>query len=156
MPEYLLRPATEADAPEVGALVQAAYGHYIERIGMTPGPMTEDYAEVIAHKQVTVAIHDSAIAGVLVLDAHDGGFYIENIAVHPAHQGQGFGRVLLEFAEAEARRAGFDAITLYTHEKMTENIALYSKFGYVEFGRRSLGDFSLVYMRKEIAGRDVT
>ena len=32
-------------------------------------------------------------------------------------------------AEAEARRQGFAGIYLYTHEKMTENQALYSKIG---------------------------
>jgi ribosomal protein S18 acetylase RimI-like enzyme len=57
---------------------------------------------------------------------------------------------LLELAETEARRAGFDAVHLYTHEKMTENIALYSRIGYDEYDRRSQGDFSLVYMHKPL------
>ena len=47
--------------------------------------------------------------------------------------------------------AGFDSIYLYTHEKMTENLALYSRIGYVEYERRSQGAFSLVYMRKHLA-----
>ena len=64
-------------------------------------------------------------------------------------RGKGIGRALLEFAEAEARRAGFDSIYLYTHEKMTENLALYSKIGNGEYDRRSQGDFSLVFMRKK-------
>jgi hypothetical protein len=53
-------------------------------------------------------------------------------------------------AEAEARRAGLDAIHLYTHEQMSENLALYSRIGYVEYDRRSQGGFSLVYMRKRL------
>ena len=52
---YSLRPAEGRDAPEVSALVDAAYGHYVERIGMLPGPMTEDYARVIRDARVTVA-----------------------------------------------------------------------------------------------------
>jgi ribosomal protein S18 acetylase RimI-like enzyme len=60
------------------------------------------------------------------------------------------GKALLQFAEGEARRAGFDAIYLYTHERMTENLALYSRIGYVEYDRRSQGGFSLVYMRKQL------
>jgi len=68
----------------------------------------------------------------------------------PPHRGTGLGRALLEFAEAEARRAGFDSLYLFTHEKMTENQAIYSKIGYVEYDRRSQGDFSLVYMRKHL------
>lgn len=38
--------------------------------------------------------------------------------------GRGVGRALLESAESEARSAGFDSLYLYTHEKMTENLAL--------------------------------
>jgi ribosomal protein S18 acetylase RimI-like enzyme len=146
--EYSFRSATGADAPKVTALVHAAYGHYVERIGMAPRPMTDDYAEVIKNYRVTVAESHRTIVGVIVLTTNDEGFLIANVAVNPSHRGQGLGKALLKFAEAEARRAGFDSIYLYTHEKMTENIALYSRIGYVEYDRRSLGEFSLVYMRK--------
>lgn len=78
------------------------------------------------------------------------GFVIDNVAVHPSSRGTGLGRVLLELAEAEARRAGFESIYLYTHETMTENLALYERIGYVEYKRRPSGDFSLVYMRKQL------
>jgi GNAT superfamily N-acetyltransferase len=148
--EYSFRPATGADASEVAALVNAAYGHYIERIGMLPRPMTDDYAEVIANRRVTVAEIHGTIVGVIVLTVDYDGFLIDNVAVDPSHRGKGLGKALLEFAEAEARRMGFDSIYLYTHEKMTENLALYSRIGYVEYDRRSHGEFSLVYMRKHL------
>lgn len=148
--EYSLRSATEADAPKVTALVNAAYGHYVERIGMMPGPMTEDYAEVIKNNLVTIAESQQTIVGVIVLTVTDEGFLIANVAVDPAYRGKGLGKALLEFAEAEARRARFDSVYLYTHEKMTENIGLYTKIGYIEYDRRSQGDFSLVYMRKKL------
>jgi GNAT superfamily N-acetyltransferase len=147
---YRLRPATGSDAGSVAALVDAAYGHYVERIGMLPGPMTDDYTAVIRNRQVTVAEHDGAIVGVVILTVTDEGFFIDNVAVHPSRRGTGLGRVLLQFAEAEARHAGSDAIHLYTHEKMSENLALYSRIGYVEYDRRSQGAFSLVYMRKQL------
>jgi N-acetylglutamate synthase-like GNAT family acetyltransferase len=147
---YRLRPATESDVPSVAALVKAAYGHYVERIGMLPRPMTDDYPAVIRDHQVTVAEHDGAIVGVVVLTVTDEGFLIDNVAVHPSRRGTGLGRALLQFAEAEARRVGFDAIHLYTHEQMTENLALYSRIGYLEYDRRSQGAFSLVYMRKQL------
>ena len=147
---YSLRPATESDAPSVAALVHAAYGHYIERIGMLPRPMTDDYPAVIRDRQVTVAEHDGAIVGVVVLTVTGEGFLIDNVAVHPSRRGTGLGRALLEFAEAEARHAGFDAIHLYTHEQMAENLTLYSRIGYLEYDRRSQGAFSLVYMRKQL------
>jgi ribosomal protein S18 acetylase RimI-like enzyme len=147
---YSLRSAQAADAGSVAALVDAAYGHYLERIGMLPGPMTEDYAEVIRNRQVTVAERHGAIVGIIVLTVTDEGFLVDNVAAHPDHRGTGLGRALLEFAEAEARRAGFDSLYLFTHEQMTENLALYSRIGYVEYDRRSQGEFSLVYMRKHL------
>ena len=45
------------------------------------------------------------------------------------------------------RRAGFESIYLYTHEKMTENRALYAKVGYVEYDRRFGQGLARVYMR---------
>jgi GNAT superfamily N-acetyltransferase len=146
--EWSLRSATRADASKVAALVNTAYGHYVERIGMLPRPMAEDYTQVIANRRVTVAVSHGTIVGVIVLTSDDEGFVIENVAVDPSLRGKGLGKVLLEHAEAEALSAGFNSIYLYTHEKMTENLALYSSIGYVEYDRRSQGEFSLVYMRK--------
>jgi GNAT superfamily N-acetyltransferase len=147
---YSFRPAELADASRVAELIDSAYGHYVERIGMLPRPMTDDYDEVIRNHPVTVAEESGAIVGVIVLGTTDEGFLIDNVAVHPSHQGRGLGRVLLELAEAEARRAGFDSIYLYTHERLIENLTLYSRIGYVEYDRRPQEDFSLVYMRKHL------
>jgi GNAT superfamily N-acetyltransferase len=148
--EYSLRSAKEPDASKVATLVDAAYGHYVERIGILPRPMTDDYAEVIANQRVTVAESRGTTVGVIVLNVDEEGFLIDNVAVDPAHRGQGLGKALLEFAEAKALSAGFDSIYLYTHEKMTENLALYSRIGYVEYDRRLQREFSLVYMRKHL------
>ena len=148
--EYSLRSATDDDVAKVTGLVNAAYGHYEEHIGMVPRPMTDDYAEVIKNYRVTIAESGQSMIGVIVLTVTEEGFLIDNVAVHPSARGKGVGKALLTFAEAEARRAGFDSIYLYTHEKMTENLALYARIGYVEYDRRSEGDFSLVYMRKHL------
>jgi ribosomal protein S18 acetylase RimI-like enzyme len=130
--------------------VDAAYGHYVDRIGRRPGPMLEDYAEVIRERQVTVAEEDGEVAGVLVVGPTEEGFAIDNVAVHPAHQGKGIGRVLLDHAESAARAAEFGEIYLYTHEKMTENQALYARLGYVEYERRAEHGFARVFMRKAL------
>lgn len=147
---YTFRSARVSDAQAVGDLVDAAYRHYIDRIGMRPGPMLEDYSRVIQNIRVTIAEWSSSVVGVVVLGSTDEGFLIHNVAVHPDHQGKGIGRALLELAEDEARAAGFDSIYLFTHEGMVENLALYARAGYVEYDRRSQGEFSLVYMRKAI------
>jgi GNAT superfamily N-acetyltransferase len=147
---YSLRPADLSDAVEVADLVEAAYEHYIERIGRSPSPMTEDYVAVIGDRQVTVAESGATIVGVIVLGRTDEGFVIDNVAVRPSHQGTGLGKLLLDLAETEAREAGFDSIYLYTHEKMTENRALYSRRGYVQFEPHSDSPPFRIYMRKPL------
>jgi ribosomal protein S18 acetylase RimI-like enzyme len=145
-----LRPATAADVPRLTALVQAAYGHYVERLDGPPRPMTDDYTEVVRTQRVTVAERGGEVVGLIVLGVDDEGFVIDNVAVDPSAQGSGVGRALLEHAESEARRASLDSIHLYTHEKMVENLALYSRIGYVEYDRRPHGDALLVYLRKQL------
>ncbi len=148
--EWSLRPAREEDVGELTELVHDAYRPYVERLGMLPGPMTDDYAEVVRDRDVTVMEREGAIVGVIVLGVTEEGFTIENVAVYPSYRGLGVGRALLEFAEAEARRSGFDSVHLYTHEKMTENQALYARIGYAEYDRRTSGTFSRVFMRKRL------
>ena len=145
-----LRPAVADDVPRLTELVDAAYGPFVERIGRPPRPMTDDYEEVVRDKQVTVAESDDGIVALLVLEVTDEGFLVNNVAVDPSQQGSGVGRTLLERAEAEAREAGFDSIYLYTHEAATENLAMYSRIGYVEYDRRPAGDAQIVYMRKRL------
>jgi GNAT superfamily N-acetyltransferase len=145
-----MRRATEADVAAVTELVDAAYRHYVPRTGGLPGPMTADYRHVIAERAVTVAVADGSVAGLIVLAETPEGLCIENVAVHPSHQGRNLGRALLASAEQEARRAGFGSIYLYTHEKMTENLALYGRLGYVEYDRRPVAGFSLVFLRKQL------
>jgi hypothetical protein len=86
---YSLRSAEAADASRVAELVDAAYGHYVERIGMLPGPMTNDYADVIRNRQVTVAERQGAIVGIIVLTVTDEGFLSTTSRSIPAIAGQG-------------------------------------------------------------------
>jgi ribosomal protein S18 acetylase RimI-like enzyme len=145
-----LRPATAADVPSVTELVRAAYAQYVPRLGGPPRPMTDDYAEVVRTHRVIVAERDGNILGLVVRGVSDEGFFVDNVAVDPSHQGIGVGKALLEHAESAARNAGFDSIYLYTHERMVENLALYSRIGYVEYDRRLLGGTRIVYLRKRL------
>jgi ribosomal protein S18 acetylase RimI-like enzyme len=145
-----LRRATAADVPRLSELVDAAYGYYVERLDGPPRPMTLDYAEVVRSHEVIVVERCGEILGLVVLGVSDEGFFVDNVAVDPMHQGIGVGKALLEHAEIAARDAGFDSIYLFTHERMTENLALYSRIGYVEYDRRPHGEARIVYLRKEL------
>jgi GNAT superfamily N-acetyltransferase len=101
--------------------------------------------------QVHVAERDGNILGVLELLVTDEGFLLDSVAVDPSAQGTGIGRQLLEFAENEARRQGFQSIYLMTNEKMTENQELYARIGYVLFDKQTVHGYSRVLMRKPLA-----
>ena len=77
---------------------------------------------------------------------------IENVAVDPRWQREGLGRRLMAFAEDEARRRSLATMLLYTNERMVENIALYTRLGYLETERRpsAAGDSTIVYMAKRL------
>ena len=132
------------------ACVQAAYAPWVERIGRKPWPMLQDYALVIREQHVVIAEADGELAGVLVLAETDEGFLIDNVAVHPSRKGQGIGRALLLHAEQEAAARGHKSVYLYTNERMTENIAMYAKAGYVEYERRQEAGFRRVFLRKSL------
>lgn len=146
-----LRRANTDDVAAITACAVEAFRTYIPRLGLAPRPMTRDYAEAIAHLQVWVAERPAQrIGAALLLDVTDEGFLIDVIAVHPDHQGSGAGRALLELAEREALRQGHASIYLFTNEKMTENLALYQRIGYVEYRRESLDGRTRVYLRKPL------
>ena len=134
----------------MAGVVEAAYGHYVERMGRRPAPMDEDYDEVLREHDVRVLVDGERVVGVLVLIPEGEGLLLDNVAVHPDYQGRGWGRRLLALAEEEARRGGATVIWLYTNEKMTEDIALYTSVGYVEVERRTVRGYRRVHMRKEL------
>lgn len=141
-----------ADRAAVEAVVHAAYAPYVERIGKPPGPMLDDYGKRIAEGSVSVLEGaDGAILAIIVLLPHGDHMLLDNVAVRPEAQGQGLGRRLVAFAEAEARRLGFAELRLYTHQKMTENIALYRRLGFVETGRGREAGYDRVFMAKRLA-----
>ena len=112
--------------------------------------MLEDYGELIAKHQVHVAVDGEALLGAIVLMVTDEGFYVDTVAVAPAARGSGVGRALLQLAEAEAQRQGYDSIYLATHVQMVENRALYSKTGYVQYDERVVNGFPRVFFRKRL------
>lgn len=144
-----IRRAVSSDANSIRKCVEAAYRHYIDRIGKPPGPMLDDYHAVIRHHTVFVAESDDII-GVLVLVRSATDILLDNVAVHPDHQGKGLGMRLINLAESEAIDHGYTAIDLYTHECMTENIERYNSLGYVETVRKKVRGYSRVYMRKSL------
>jgi GNAT superfamily N-acetyltransferase len=148
----VIRRAQPEDRAVVERIVREAYAMYIERIGKPPGPMLDDYAALIADGAVNVLEDsDGTVAAIIVLLPKPDHLLFDNIAVRPDRQGQGLGRLLIAFAEDEARRLGYAELRLYTHEKMVENIALYTRLGFVETGRGHEAGYDRVFMTKRLA-----
>jgi GNAT superfamily N-acetyltransferase len=152
----VIRRARPEDCAAVEAIVRDAYSIYIERIGKPPGPMLDDYGALITDGVVSVLEEDDGgIAAIVVLLPKPDHLLLDNIAVRPDRQGQGLGRQLIAFAEAEARRLGFTELRLYTHERMTENIALYTRLGFVETGRGHDAGYDRVFMTMRLGKSDL-
>jgi ribosomal protein S18 acetylase RimI-like enzyme len=150
MDDGTIRPARQEDREGIEACVNTAYAKYIPRMGKKPAPMLADYAELIARSIVHVVGEPAAIRGVVVCFPVQDHFFLENVAVDPAYQGVGLGRALMTFVEEQARAGGYREIRLYTHERMTENIAYYQKLGYEEVERRIENGYHRVFFRKAL------
>ena len=145
-----IRMAEPGDVAAMSAIVTAAYQKYIARIGKPPGPMLDDYAAHVRDRTAWVAVTDAGIVGLLILLPRDDHLLLDNVAVDPARHGQGIGRALLTFAEQEATRQGYTELRLYTHERMTENLAMYPALGWQETGRGNQSGYARVFFRKQI------
>ncbi len=150
-----IRRAALSDASDITQCVISAYSTYIERMGQKPGPMLDDYSEVISQHRVFVAEGKAAVSdtntvilGILVLQQSDQGWLLDNVAVDPKFHGRGVGKHLINYAETLVANNGEKHLDLYTHERMTENIAMYMAMGYDELERKRVGSFDRVYMRK--------
>jgi GNAT superfamily N-acetyltransferase len=146
-----MRLAQSQDRFAVETIVEAAYSHYIARIGQKPGPMLDDYAALIEGGHVHVMDDGKMVVGILVLIQEADTMLLDNVALHPSAQGRGLGRQLLAFAEQTAREAGCGSIRLYTHVLMTENIAIYTRAGYHETHRGEQKGLQRVFMTKSLA-----
>lgn len=149
MPHHI-RPATPDDVAAIERIVNDAYTHYVARIGATPGPMLDDYPARVAQGVVHVLESQDGIHGVIVLIPEPTCMLLDNIAVSPLAQGKGYGSALMQWAESVARQAGLAQIRLYTQEMMTENIAIYQRYGYVETHRAKEIGLSRVFMKKPL------
>ena len=146
----IIRPAHALDLPAITRIVAEAYGTYVARIGKPPGPMLDDYAAHLDHGTMWVAEDGGAVAGLVVLLAGEGSLLLDNIAVDPARHGRGIGGALLRFTEQEAVRRGYRELRLYTHETMTENLAMYAALGWEETGRGEQDGYRRVFFRKAV------
>ncbi|MBY8976070.1 GNAT family N-acetyltransferase [Rhodobacteraceae bacterium NNCM2] len=145
----VIRDAVEADEDAIRSVARAAYQQYVPLMNREPAPMVADFGALIRDHAVWV-MAGAEVLGFIVLYLRPPELFIENVAVDPVHQGRGFGRQLLDFAEDYARDHGLSRLSLYTNEVMTANLALYPALGYREVGRRQEDGFNRVFFEKDL------
>ncbi|QEU70059.1 N-acetyltransferase [Streptomyces galilaeus] len=154
-----IRPATQADVPAVKTVTDAAFRHYIERIGVVPQPMEADHAANVAAGKVFVT--GDPVIGLVVVeefrrheadgaDRSTGHLLLDSIAVHPDAHGTGVGRRLLHFVDAHAWALGLREVRLCTNALMWENQRIYPRYGYEVVERRVDGPYDRVHYRKRL------
>jgi GNAT superfamily N-acetyltransferase len=79
------------------------------------------------------------IVGFILVDQLDGLAHVEQVSVHPAHQGKGVGRALIDRAEAWAQTMSSDAVTLSTFIHVPWNAPLYRHLGFREMAEGERG-----------------
>ncbi|MEM8792858.1 MAG: GNAT family N-acetyltransferase [Pseudomonadota bacterium] len=142
-----IRQATPEDTDAVRQIAQAAYAPYVAAIGRKPAPMVADFGAQIAQGAVWVA-QAQDVLGFIAFFPRGDHMFLENVAVHPGAHGQGIGRLLIAQCEEAARGQHLASVELYTNARMTANLALYPRLGYVETERRVEDGFDRVYFRK--------
>lgn len=70
------------------------------------------------------------VVGYVVVEPIDRCAHIEHVSVHPEHQGQGMGRMLIGEVERWAATRGLEAMTLTTFAEVPWNQPLYEHLGF--------------------------
>lgn len=146
-----IRLATLEDLDQVQRLVNHAFERYIARIGRRPAPMDANYESLIEQGETSVAVLDSELVGVLVLEERSDHLFIDVLGVAPHRQGEGIGAQLLDHAERLALSAGLPELRLCTNQRMTENLIYYPKRGFTERGRGRSDGYDRVFYRKPLS-----
>jgi GNAT superfamily N-acetyltransferase len=146
-----IRPATASDAVAIRDLTRDAYAKWVPLIGREPKPMTADYEAAVRMHRFDLLLTHGLLAAVIETIDEGSQLLIENLAVAPRFQRQGFGRLLIAHVEGLAKTLGKTRIRLYTNHRFTENIRLYERLGYVVDREEDVGVAIVVHMSKALA-----
>lgn len=124
----MIRPATVQDAPAIAAINRAARTTampWLPVLHSLEGD-TKFFTRVVAEQRFVVAEADGAIVGFCGVD----GNWIEQLYIHPDHQGQGLGSAFIAWA-----KHGAQDLQLWAFEQNHAARAFYTKHGFVEVER---------------------
>ena len=145
-----IRIAEPHEAGAIAAIVVAAYAKWVPLIGREPMPMRVDYEKAVREHRFDLAVEGETILGLIETVPHPDHLWIDNVAVAPAAQGRGIGRMLLASTEQRAIAAGHPELRLVTNGAFESNVALYTRIGFVVDRIEDFLNGKAVYMRKPL------
>lgn len=147
-----IKRALPEDESAVVTCVSEAFSPYIPLIGLTPGPMLEDYHAALQTHPLFVAVEGGLPVGVVLLKDAPGEDYmwLDVLATRNAYRGRGIGQALMAHSEAFMRSLGKKESHLYTHVKYEHSLALYQYLGYSITHRVQEYGYDRYYMKKTL------
>ena len=161
MHAFVLQSATPDDAPALATLHSSVAEHLTSLHGN--GPWSAKTTEkgvlyAMRHSKIFVARHGDEITGTLrlttkkpwAIDTKYFGptpkpLYLLAMAIAPAHQRKGFGKMLLEESERIAEAWPADAIRLDAYDAAAGAGGFYARCGFTECGRAAYRGTALIY-----------
>lgn len=133
--ELVLRPATNADASAVQALIFAVLEEY--GLPLDPAGVDADLFDIESHYGESGACFDvlvtssGRVVGTVALQRLDAvRCELRKMYLSPAIRGQGWGKALLARTLDHASVLGYEYVVLETASVLIEAIALYKHFGF--------------------------
>jgi ribosomal protein S18 acetylase RimI-like enzyme len=120
-------------------------------IGREPVPMAADYDRAIRAHRIDLLFVDAKLVALIETVNRVDHLLIENVAVSPAFQGRGYGRLLLEHAERLAASLRLPELRLYTNKQFSKNIGIYRRLGYTIYREEPFRGGFVVHMSKRLA-----
>ena len=132
--EATIRPATPDDSEAISRVLLEAFitvrEHYTDDAFEMVTPKADEVEGRFDEGPMWVAEIDGEIVGTVSLTTEPEGFYVRSMAVAPAAQGKGIGRMLLDALHEHVAKLGGDRIFLYTLPFQKGARAMYEKYGY--------------------------
>jgi GNAT superfamily N-acetyltransferase len=131
----VIRPPSISELPALRTIERLA-GERFRDVGLPEVADDEPPSLAVLTRQTElgrcwVAVDDAGgPIGYVLVDVVDGNAHVEQVSVHPDHQGSGVGRALMEWAFAWATDAGLPAVTLTTFSDVPWNAPLYRHLGF--------------------------
>ncbi len=148
-----IEPARVADAPGILALQKLAFRSEAEIYGdHAIGPLTQTLEELRDEFKVYrfyKAMMGSELVGSVRTLVRDGTCHIGRLIVHPRHQNQGIGSLLMSCVEL--RHPDVARFELFTGHRSLRNLFLCRKLGYREFRREVVhSQLTFVFLEKRV------